>query len=151
MKVCPRCSSDHDKPGVYCCRSCANSRIWGQEQRDKKSATLSATLATKDDNYFKERAKKGIPARSATSIRRLLETDFSKLGHGGRRRRVLIEQDYKCNKCGLLDWLNEPITLELEHKDGNKKNNKRDNLECLCPNCHSQTPTWRGRNRVMPA
>jgi hypothetical protein len=43
--------------------------------------------------------------------------------------------------------LGEKITLELEHKDGNHFNNQRDNLECLCPNCHSLTPTWRGRNK----
>ena len=37
--------------------------------------------------------------------------------------------------------------LELEHKDGNNKNNSRENLEALCPNCHSQTEFWRGRNK----
>lgn len=36
--------------------------------------------------------------------------------------------------------------MELEHKDGNNANWSRENLEALCPNCHSQTPTWRGRN-----
>lgn len=41
------------------------------------------------------------------------------------------------------EWLGQPITLELEHKDGVHQNNIRENLECLCPNCHSQTDTWR--------
>lgn len=35
------------------------------------------------------------------------------------------------------------ISFELHHKDGNKLNNSRDNLEILCPNCHSQTPNYR--------
>lgn len=60
--------------------------------------------------------------------------------------RVIIEQDFLCNLCKLKTWLDKPITLELEHKDGDRNNNIRENLECLCPNCHSYTPTWRGRN-----
>jgi Zn finger protein HypA/HybF involved in hydrogenase expression len=62
-----------------------------------------------------------------------------------RRRRVLHQQDGKCKRCGLDEWRGEPLTLELEHKDGNRDNNRRENLECLCPNCHSLTLTWRGR------
>ena len=73
-------------------------------------------------------------------------TPFEKLGSENRKRRVLEEQGEKCNHCGLSEWNNLPIVLELEHKDGNNKNNSRDNLECICPNCHSQTKTWRGRN-----
>jgi 5-methylcytosine-specific restriction endonuclease McrA len=60
---------------------------------------------------------------------------------------VFDEQQYKCNSCGLDKWMESMITLELEHKDGNNKNNERDNLELLCPNCHSLTHTWRGRNK----
>lgn len=63
-----------------------------------------------------------------------------------KRKRVLDEQNNHCNGCGLGEWRGQPLTLELEHKDGNTENNLRENLECLCPNCHSQTPTWRGRN-----
>ncbi|NBP01952.1 MAG: HNH endonuclease, partial [Proteobacteria bacterium] len=71
---------------------------------------------------------------------------FDELGPENKRRRVFEEQNYCCNKCGISKWLDKPITLELEHKDGNNKNNSRDNLEGLCPNCHSITDTWRGRN-----
>ncbi len=63
------------------------------------------------------------------------------------RETIKIEQEYKCNRCKLELWQDVPITLELEHKDGNNKNNKRENLELLCPNCHALTPTWRGRNK----
>ena len=151
MKVCPKCNSTHDKPGTYCCRSCANSRVWGQEQRDKKAETLKAVYATKDPSFFSERAFRGAKLRSEKSKQKLLETSFSNLGHEGRRRRILIEQDYKCKRCGLFEWLGATITLELDHIDGNNKNNDRSNLECLCPNCHAQTPTWRGRNRKLAA
>lgn len=82
---------------------------------------------------------------------RIISADISALGHGGRRKRVLLEQDGKCNKCGIDNWQGKPISLELEHIDGNNKNNDRSNLECLCPNCHAQTSTWRGRNRKSAA
>ena len=38
------------------------------------------------------------------------------------------------------------MVFELEHKDGDHSNNVRENVEAQCPNCHSQTPTWRGRD-----
>lgn len=77
----------------------------------------------------------------------LLNRDFNTLKFELIKKRILLEQNNKCNKCNIDEWLNKPIILELEHKDGNHHNNKRENLECLCPNCHSQTDTWRGRNQ----
>lgn len=74
-------------------------------------------------------------------------TPFDKLGCENRRRRVFEEQNYCCNRCGVSEWQGVKLTLELEHKDGNNQNNARDNLEGLCPNCHSITDTWRGRNK----
>ena len=62
------------------------------------------------------------------------------------RKKVFEEQDFKCNSCGISEWMSQPLVYELEHIDGNNKNNIRTNLECLCPNCHSLTKTWRGRN-----
>lgn len=53
--------------------------------------------------------------------------------------------EHKCVKCNLTTWLGQPISLELEHKDGDHSNNKLENLELLCPNCHAQTSTYRGR------
>lgn len=77
---------------------------------------------------------------------KLMSADFDMLSFGRLRKRVFFEQGFECNKCHLNSWLGIPITLELEHKDGNNKNHSRENLEALCPNCHSQTNTWKGRN-----
>ena len=52
----------------------------------------------------------------------------------------------QCEHCHLDMWLDKPITLEVHHKDGNHLNNDLDNLELLCPNCHSYTENWRGKN-----
>jgi hypothetical protein len=73
------------------------------------------------------------------------------IGSDALRRRLLKEKlfEYKCYSCGLSEWLNQPIPLELEHIDGNHANNLLENLTLLCPNCHAQTPTYRGRNRKL--
>ncbi len=54
---------------------------------------------------------------------------------------------YKCNICSLEIWMNSKITLQLDHIDGNSDNNVISNLRLLCPNCHSQTDTYKGGNK----
>jgi hypothetical protein len=54
-----------------------------------------------------------------------------------------------CSECSLRSWQGQPIPLELDHIDGNNKNNKLSNLRLLCPNCHALTPTYRSKNRTL--
>jgi hypothetical protein len=66
-----------------------------------------------------------------------------------RLRNKLIREGLKlakCERCGNTSWNGQPISLELHHKDGVRDNNELVNLEILCPNCHAQTSTYRGRN-----
>jgi hypothetical protein len=53
----------------------------------------------------------------------------------------------ECSICFISEWQGKKLTLELDHIDGNNLNNDFVNLRLLCPNCHSQTKTWRGRNK----
>lgn len=78
----------------------------------------------------------------------LIESDFDSISFDLKRKRILLEQDGKCAHCGLSEWMGKPIALEIDHKDGNNQNDERENLEAICPNCHSMTPTWRGRNKA---
>lgn len=58
------------------------------------------------------------------------------------RRRFLKLVEYKCVICGISDWLGKALTLQVDHIDGNNRNNLLSNLRLLCPNCHAQTDTW---------
>ena len=57
-------------------------------------------------------------------------------------------KERRCECCGNTEWMGKPIALELHHIDGDNTNNKIENLQILCPNCHAQTNTYRGLNRV---
>ena len=66
-------------------------------------------------------------------------------GHysSSRLRKRLIKDGYKenkCEECGIMEWNGKNLTCELHHIDGNRGNNKLENLFIICPNCHSQTP-----------
>lgn len=54
----------------------------------------------------------------------------------------------KCEECGIDNWNGKSINCELHHKDGNRTNHKLENLQILCPNCHSQTDTFRSKMRA---
>lgn len=64
------------------------------------------------------------------------------------KNRLLKEglKKHICESCGLESWQNTPIPLELHHINGNNKDNRLENLQLLCPNCHALTDSYRGRN-----
>lgn len=51
-----------------------------------------------------------------------------------------------CQECGIAAWRGRPLPLELHHVNGDGRDNSLSNLALLCPNCHSQTDSWGGRN-----
>jgi regulatory LuxR family protein len=53
----------------------------------------------------------------------------------------------RCHSCGIADWRGRRLALELHHVNGDGHDNRLENLSLLCPNCHSQTDSWGGRNR----
>ena len=78
---------------------------------------------------------------------------------GQVKRRLLrdLKWPYVCRQCnnmmfehraGVPFWFGKPVTLQLEHRNGNSSDNRIENLELLCPICHSQTDTYAGRNSL---
>ena len=79
--------------------------------------------------------------------------DVSEYLHSGKKiktsalkKKLLKENIFenKCAICGLTEWQNKPITLQLHHINGNPNDNNLTNLQLLCPNCHSQTENYCG-------
>jgi len=77
---------------------------------------------------------------------------FKEGGTGSNEKLNIIIESYsiiprdKCWHCGISEWIHGPIILELDHINGNHTDNRISNLRYLCPNCHSQTPTYKGKN-----
>lgn len=139
----------------FCCRKCAHNCInhsHPHSDETRKKISLGVLKHNKENDFTKssltQEQRKNIAQKAKESWnRKLLESDWNDLSYELKRKRVCIEQNNKCARCGIDSWQGKKIILEYEHKDGNHFNNDRDNVECLCPNCHSLTSTWRGRNR----
>lgn len=62
------------------------------------------------------------------------------------KRALIIKRGHRCERCGLTEWQGQPIPLEVHHCNGCNQDNDPANLQLLCPNCHSMTESYRGRN-----
>ncbi len=149
---CENCKHTHTGDygsGRFCSSKCARG-FSTKSNREEINRKVSAKLAGKPG--------KGAAILLTTEVRNKARQarqeyyrnlPFEKVANDTRRKRIIKEQEGRCNHCNLDEWMGKPITLEMEHKDGNSQNNVRENLECICPNCHSQTSTWRGRNVAL--
>jgi Zn finger protein HypA/HybF involved in hydrogenase expression len=155
MKKCKNCGINNAikyskyTTGEFCSSKCARS-FSTKEKRKEINIAVSKKLLGRigiSRFYSEEKWQEIKEKRNSIYKEKLLNADFNTLGEDTIRKRILIEQNNACNKCKLSEWLGKKIILELEHIDGNHYNNERNNLEMLCPNCHSLTPTWRGRNK----
>lgn len=91
---------------------------------------------------------KTLPSRPRKTLEDLLTKD-SYTSSNKLRIRLLRDGifEQKCYNCELKQWNGETIPLELEHINGDNLDNRIENLTLLCPNCHAQTSTYRGKNK----
>ena len=164
MKNCEKCNTEHDGSygsGRFCCSKCARGFSTSKD-REAISRRVSQKLTGVPQPHSTPRKRGGHrfanPAimdkahatLKANRERRIASLKFEQLPKRVIKARLLEEQAGKCGDCGIEPvWNNKPLVLQLDHKDGNNKNNLRDNLWMICPNCHSQTPTWCGRNKLL--
>lgn len=159
MKICPKCGAEHNLHGTFCSRTCSNSRVFSKESREKKSRAAKRYVAENKDLISlrrKNRSKRGAgkwseeikQLRRNKREHRLRTVPFEELNKTERRDFLLIEQNMKCaGGCGITErWNGKYLRFELDHIDGNRQREDRSNLRLICPNCHQQTPTYKGRN-----
>jgi 5-methylcytosine-specific restriction endonuclease McrA len=106
---------------------------FGFYPRSWEDAVRRGAIKTRDQLWPIERILR--EAKSASHVKRRL------------LREGLLEN--KCQECGLDAWRGKPISIQIDHINGNNKDNRLENLRMLCPNCHSQTDTFGVRNRKL--
>jgi len=106
-----------------------------------------------DTGHFVRRSRRpaegALPKQSAAAVLRLRPEGSPRTRHD-RLRRALDEVGvpYACSRCDNRGaWEGAPLTLQIDHINGDWRDNRRHNLRYLCPNCHAITDTWCGRNR----
>jgi hypothetical protein len=165
----PNCNNKAKYPNKFCSQKCAGivnspGRKHSEETRKKISITQGGTGVL--INYKKQclNCGKSIPKKFCNNtckseyILNNLIKDWldgkingnSKGGHASYVKKYLLKKyNNKCSKCGWgeINIFSKSIPLEVEHMDGNPYNNNPNNVDLLCPNCHSLTKTYRGGNK----
>lgn len=127
----------------------------GMSQYGNNYETLTKAINTMDLDLTKiavnrEKAKSSMfkeKVRKAPSLEDIINGNYGKYRSASLRDRLIKEgyKEHRCENCGLDTWLGEKIPLHLHHVDGNHNNNKLENLQLLCPNCHSMTDNYAGK------
>jgi hypothetical protein len=168
-KKCAQCSSDleyHQRHQKFCNASCAATFNNFRRGARKSVTAENLILDSKDSSgvyvvwecLHCKKQKRSARYRIGKYCSNRCQVDYTfkqaienwgtKAPRTAAIKRYLTElYGYKCAVCGISEYNGKPIVLELEHKDGNSSNNDKENLCLICPNCHSQTPTYKAKNR----
>lgn len=118
-------------------------------RQGNNSNTLKRLLDENNIDYSHFTGRARVYNNTSTSISEYLANRV-KITSGKLRIKLLTEglKENKCEICGITKWFGKPIVCQLHHIDGNNQNNNLENLQILCPNCHSQTENYCGSANV---
>ena len=128
----------------------ANSSLTAHEAMRKLGCkyTTFRTHAIRLGVFFTNQAGKG---KHKPKSKKLTSKDIFN-GHPmqtGCVKRILLSENIienKCEECGISEWQGKKLVCHLDHINGDCHDHRLDNLRMLCPNCHSQTETYAGKN-----
>jgi hypothetical protein len=105
---------------------------------DTSHFTGSAWLRGRENPFVRQRTLEEILVENSTYV-----------STNNLRKRLITEGifEHRCVSCGLDTWLDNKIPLEIDHINGDRRDNRLENLRLLCPNCHALTSTYRGKNK----
>lgn len=146
---CEYCGKKHNGEygsGRFCSEKCARG-FSTKYAREKINQKVSEKLKGRSHNYSIIRMEESKKRQSESLINtinsRYKSLPFEELSRRQQRKVVINEQNNKCNVCGNeFVWLNIPLVPHIHHKNGDRKDKSRKNVEALCPNCHSQTKNY---------
>lgn len=146
---CLHCNKDLTKiQKKFCSRKC--SCLYNSQRRKKYIGPLYCKNCNKElkTNYSTYCSRECTAAdKRRIDILKLLDGEDLKTDPKRLRELILVINDAVCDQCRLKEWNDKPIPLDLHHIDGNAENNKLDNLQLLCCNCHAQTDNYGIRNK----
>ena len=142
-KHCPTCSCKlayEQRNYRFCSTSCAATKYNFPRRAKRNPCAKCGKLLT---------SKGAKHCRSCAPIVRMEKAarGTHEVARDGTRRAMLLRSRSRvCEICGLNEWMGKPIQIEMDHVDGDHANNADSNLRLICPNCHAQTPTYKGNN-----
>lgn len=144
---CRGCGNKTVYPNVFCTQSCA--AIFNNAKRLREAQEIKKKYC----DFCKKECKTKFCSMSCNLQSKYEALKTSWLNGepnvpNKRLRKYLTELfGYKCKVCGISEWNGAKITLEVEHIDGNSENSNIENVCLICPNCHSQTSTYKSKNK----
>jgi hypothetical protein len=153
--TCKQCSSILPYEGrskTFCCSSCAATH--NNLKRDSRETSLTWHCLHCNKEHTTKRYRLGQYCNTKcqqSHAHQARVNDWlnnnANVGKGTIKRYLAETYGSKCSCCNISEWNGKAIVFDLEHIDGDSTNNTLNNVCLICPNCHSQTDTFKGKNR----